>query len=410
MKRIIALVLCLAMLLTFAGCKGKTNPDLVNAKDYIVNMYQTGSKDEPMLIGVDKEVLTVVTVDSKSYNIEWAVTVTEGASDAVKISESETENCVIIDIPDLPETDILFTATATVKDEKDRTEVAEFSYKVKGIAVDNGTDVGAILNDAYALEQGKSMSEPVTLTGKIKSIDTPYSAQYKNITVTIVMEGYDDKPVQCYRLTGTGADTLAVGDTITVNGTIINYKGKVQFDAGCTVGAIVKGEGTASTPTGTTNPTTSTPAGTTNPTTSTPTGTTNPTTSTPTELKLVTDKAKILNDAFKLGRNETTPYIAQLEGKVISIDKAYNDQYGSVTVTIAVDGKNIQCYNMKGTGANKVKAGDTITVRGVIKNFYYDDDDTTGTVEFTYDAASGTEVVMTKLVEGQAENSSFCCR
>ena len=403
MKRIIALALCVLMLLTcMVGCK-KNNSDLVNAKDYIVNMYQTGSKDEPMLLGVDKEVLTVVTVDSVAYNVEWAVSITQGAADSVKISESETENTVLIDIPDLPEEDILFTAIATVKDKKDKTETAEFKYKVKGIAVDNGTDdVAKILNDAYALEQGKKMDKEVTLTGKVTSVDTPYSAQYKNVTVTITIDGFADKPIKCFRLAGNGVDTLAVGDTVTVTGTIVNYQGTIEFDAGCTANAIVKGDagsaGTESTPTGTT------PG---NPTTSTPSGTTTPSTPSSTELKLVTDAAKIVKDAFALGKNETTPYIAQLTGKVISIDKEYNEQYGSVSVYISVEGKNILCYNMKGTGTNKVKPGDTITVRGVIKNFYYDVNDASGKVEFTYDQASGTEVVMTKLVAGQEETKTL---
>ncbi|MBQ8267069.1 MAG: hypothetical protein IJZ21_01615, partial [Clostridia bacterium] len=205
MKKIIALALCALMILTtFVGCKDKTNEDLVNAVAYLENMYQTGSKDEPMVLSVDKDVLSVVTVDGVSYTVEWAVTVTEGASDAVKISESDTENCVKIDIPDMPEEDILFTATATVKDEKENAEVAEFSFKVNGIEV--AVDVEKVLNDAYALEEGAKMESEVTLTGKITSVDTPYSAQYKNVTVTIVIEGYDDKPIKCYRLAGDGAD------------------------------------------------------------------------------------------------------------------------------------------------------------------------------------------------------------
>ncbi len=406
MKKIIALALSVLMILTcLVGCKGKTNEDLANAVAYLENMYQTGSKDEPMVLSVDKDVLSVVTVDGVSYTVEWAITVTEGESDAVKISESDTENCVKIDIPDMPEEDILFTATATVKDEKDNSEVAEFSFKVKGIELADGADVETILNDAYALEEGKKMESEVTLTGKITSVDTPYSAQYKNVTVTIVIEGYDDKPIKCYRLAGEGADGLAVGDTITVTGIIANYQGTIEFEQGCVVKEIVKGDGTT-----TETPTTSTPT-TSTPTTSTPT-TSTPTTSTPTTttLKLVTDQAKILKDAFALGKNETTPYIAQLEGKVISITKEYNEQYGSLTAIINVGGKNITCYNMKVgnvSGGSKLKAGDTITVTGVIKNFYYDEADTSGTVEFTWDEASQTEVVLKKLVVGKEENKAL---
>ena len=195
MKKIIALALSVLMILTcLVGCKGKTNEDLANAVAYLENMYQKGDKDEVMEMLLDTDVLSVVTIDGVSYEVEWTVTVTEGASDAVKISESEEENHVLIDVPDVPENDILFTATATVKDEKGNAESVNFSYKVTGVGAENTLSFEEILNEAYALEEGKKMEGEVTLTGKITKIDTPYSEQYKNVTVTIVVEGFEDKP------------------------------------------------------------------------------------------------------------------------------------------------------------------------------------------------------------------------
>ena len=93
-----------------------------------------------------------------------------------------------------------------------------------------------ILRAAYALASGETLENPnpATLTGKIISIDTAYNTQYSNITVTIEVEGCEDMPIQCYRLKGEGAENLAVGDVITVTGTIINYNGTVEFSAGCT--------------------------------------------------------------------------------------------------------------------------------------------------------------------------------
>lgn len=307
MKKILALVLCVIMVGTcFAACNKEESNDLANAAAYLENMYQTGSKSEPMTLGVDKDVLSVVTVDGVSYTVEWSVNVTEGTADSIKIAESATPNCVTIDIPDLTETDILFTAVATVKDTEGNTASAEFQFKVKGIKLADGD----ITDD--------------TTTG--------------NVT--------DDT-------TGNVTDDTGSGTTTTTK-----------------------------------KPTTTTTAGV-------------------TELSLVTDQAKILKDAFALGKNKTTPYIAQLTGTVMSIDKEYNEQYGSVTVTIMVSDKRIKCYNMKGTGTNLVKAGDTITVRGVIKNFYYDESDSSGTVEFTWDEASQTEVVMTKRVAGVVEDKKL---
>jgi hypothetical protein len=42
-----------------------------------------------------------------------------------------------------------------------------------------------------------------------------------------------DNLIQCFRLKGTGAENLKVGDEITVTGILKNYNGTVEFDAGC---------------------------------------------------------------------------------------------------------------------------------------------------------------------------------
>ena len=82
------------------------------------------------------------------------------------------------------------------------------------------------------------MTEPATLTGVIATVDTEYSPDYKNVTVTIVIGGVEDYKIMCYRLKGEGADTIKVGDTITVTGILKNYKGTIEFDAGCTLDAV----------------------------------------------------------------------------------------------------------------------------------------------------------------------------
>ncbi len=118
-----------------------------------------------------------------------------------------------------------------------------------------------IVDAAWALEKGATMGTH-TLTGKITSIDTAWSDQYSNITVTIVVGEKTETPIMCYRLKGEGAKDLAVGDTITVTGELLNYadsseKGKVEFTSGCEVTAIVKAEPT--TPTEPTTPDTPAP-------------------------------------------------------------------------------------------------------------------------------------------------------
>ena len=111
-----------------------------------------------------------------------------------------------------------------------------------------------IVDMAYELAPGAKLDGTQTLKGVITKINTPYDAGYGNITVTIVVEGKDDKPIECYRLKGDEAASLKVGDTITVSGTIKHYSydgtsvGKIEFDAGCTIDAYEAGEGGVVTP------------------------------------------------------------------------------------------------------------------------------------------------------------------
>lgn len=91
--------------------------------------------------------------------------------------------------------------------------------------------IAEIYDEAAKLADNALLSggHKYTLTGTITSIDTEYSADYKNVTVTIDVEG---KAFQCFRLKGDGADTIKVGDTITVEGPVSAYKGKVQVNQG----------------------------------------------------------------------------------------------------------------------------------------------------------------------------------
>ena len=113
----------------------------------------------------------------------------------------------------------------------------------------NAIPASAILDAAYGLGKGESLAGgPYTLTGVISSIDTAWSEDYKNITVTIVCGGDTERPMKCYCLQGEGAKDLAVGDTITVTGEIKNYEGTIEFDAKCNLDKVVKGEGNTTPP------------------------------------------------------------------------------------------------------------------------------------------------------------------
>lgn len=94
------------------------------------------------------------------------------------------------------------------------------------------TDAATILNKLYALADGETATGDFTLTGKITALDS-----YNN--PTIVVEGFESKPVLCYYLKVDNA----VGDTITVKATgMKNFKGTYEF-TNCTLISSVAGGG-----------------------------------------------------------------------------------------------------------------------------------------------------------------------
>ena len=188
-----------------------------------------------------------------------------------------------------------------------------------------------ILDAAYKLEDGVAMTAPTALAGEIVAIDTVYSEEYKNITVTIVCDGKEDQKIMCYRLKGEGASALAVGDKIGVYGTIKNYKGTIEFDAGC---QLIPYDAAA--------------------------------------------MARTVLSAYTLEDGLSIDSAKTLTGVISSIDTAWSDEYKNITVTIIVAGmedNKIQCYRLAGEGADTLAVGDTITVTGTLKNYK-------GTIEF----------------------------
>lgn len=401
MKKVLSIALVLILSLSlFVGC-GKDKDEaptsnLANAKSFLENMIY-GENYKPgdvMSIDRDKDIVASVAVDGVNYPIEWSISITEGAADSVKIGESDTANHVKIDLPDVAETDILFSAVATIKDDADNKETATFNYKMLCTLGDL-----ELLDKAYALADGEKLSGTPSLTGDIVEIKTPYDATTKSISVVIKVGDAADKLVLCSGLMGDYVDGLVVGDNVCVQGVLGKYNGVVGFESACTLVYVNKADG--STPGTTTAPSTA-DGSTTAP--SNGTTTAKPTDAPTTQLKLVTDQAKILKDAAALGKNESLSYIAQLTGKVLQVEE-YNEKYGSVTLTFKVGDTTIECYQMKGNGTDKVKAGDTITVKGVIKNYYYEGA-TKGKIEFAWHEASGTEVTLTKLVASAAQDLS----
>lgn len=119
---------------------------------------------------------------------------------------------------------------------------------VENIEAKPDPELSALIEAAYSLAQGESLDGTHTLTGTIVKIPTRYSSKYENITVILQIPGFEDRPIQCYRLEGQGTEVLGLGDTVTVTGVLKNYQGTIEFDAGCQLDAFIKNENPSETP------------------------------------------------------------------------------------------------------------------------------------------------------------------
>ncbi len=288
---------------------------LANAIAYIKNVYKKAAE----ITGKDFQRIGVVPVGDEKVVVVWTVDVTE---DLVKIVVGE-DGMVTVDVNEGSTEEVPYVLTATVTGADGTTQSLSWNHILPATMNVDGLTYAEIVDMAYALEDQVSTEDAFRLYGTVTSIDTAWSEDYQNITVTIVVAGKEEQPIQCYRLKGEGAKDLKVGDQITVEGVLKNYKGTYEFDAGCQL--IGYGEHV--------------------------------------------DQKALLKAAFALGDGASMDYPAVLTGVISEIPSAWSDEYGNITVNLDFDGQIVQCYRLSGEGAKDLKVGDTITVAGIIKNY-----------------------------------------
>ncbi len=253
---------------------------------------------------------------------------------------------------DVIKKDYVITVTGTLCDYKGTKEFKEGctldSYTAP--AADPGTEPEQpelktpeeILTKLYELGQGETLyGGPYTLTGKITAVNTIYSSRFNNVTVTIAVEGFEDKPVQCFRMVGDGVDIIDVDDTITVTGYLADYNGTKEFKENCTLDSYAHVEKEKE------------------------------------DVSKLTPE-EILKRLYALENGAALGDVYTLTGKIISVDTAYSEQHGNITVTMVVDGYPeypVMCYRLAGEGADGLEVYDVITVSGTFKNY-------NGTYEF----------------------------
>ena len=342
MKKIIVWAMLLALAVSMlAGC-ANTNPaqttvpteasptetqapiepesGLADAVAYVKTIYKNAAE----LTAKDYEVISVVPMGTEKFDITWTVDVAE---DVVAVAAGEN-GMTMINVNENSAEEVAYVLTATLTDGKE-TQTLSWNHILPAAMNVDGMTYAEIVAMAYALEDQQATEDPYRLFGTVTSIDTAWSDEYKNITVTIAVAGCEEQPIQCYRLAGEGAQDLKVGDAITVEGILKNYKGTYEFDAGCQL--IGYGE--------------------------------------------FVDQKALLKAAFALGEGASMDYPAVLTGVVAEIPSAWSEEYGNITVNLDIDGQIVQCYRLKGEGAKEIAVGDTITAAGIIKNYK-------GTIEF----------------------------
>ena len=323
MKKLIALVTLLALCCTACiGMAETADADLAAARSYLRMMY----KNSPETTMVDYDVVGVINIGGVEYPVTWTAD-----SETVNFIVNENKT-VTVDVDEKNPQEVFYVLTGTITNEAGESVSVSFNHRVPAAMILEGLSYEEIVAAAYTLEDGLAMEEPQRLFGTVVRIPTAYSEQYGNITVDIQIGDLADQLIQCYRLSGEGVADLKVGDQITVEGILKNYKGTIEFDKGC----VLVGYGE------------------------------------------IVSQAAILDAAYALEDGAAMPSMTALEGEIVKIDTPWSPDYQNITVTIVCDGKaeqSIMCYRLSGEGAETLAVGDKIAVYGTIKNYK-------GTIEF----------------------------
>ena len=309
MKKIVSLLLILCLALS-VGLACAENAALEDARSYVKSMY----RNKPASTPKDYTVIGSVPTDGEPITVVWTTD-----SDTITVIPQE-DGMVKIDVDEnnTKELHYVLTATLTLGEETETVSFERFVPAAINLDVMTEEEIVAI---AYTLENQAKLPAPTALTGKIVAIPTVYSDKYDNITVNIQVGDLADQLIQCYRLKG-GAD-LKVGDEIAVFGTIKNYKGTIEFDAGCFQIPLESAQ-----------------------------------------------SARVAGFVYGLEEGAAMTRESTVTGVIAAIPTAYSEQYGNITVNIDVpglEGYTIQCYRL--TGGADLNVGDTITVTGTIKNY-----------------------------------------
>ncbi len=212
-----------------------TNPDwrcytTVNASNFNCNDGNKNNSQNFVFYKIN-EAAPVVTVEGDAFTtVGTNITLTaELANVTGDITWDSTDKNVatVVDGVVTPVAMGKTTITATVNDVVGTKEIVVFPIAGE-LTIAQALEVCTLTGTTNA-------PNTYSVTGTVKSIDDPYDSGYGNITVTVT-DGTDS--IKAFRMAG-GSD-LAIGDLITVSGTLVNYNGNTpEFIQGCTYVKVV---------------------------------------------------------------------------------------------------------------------------------------------------------------------------
>lgn len=108
------------------------------------------------------------------------------------------------------------------------------TFTVKVMALPSLKTVSEIYDIGSGLDDRQITDAEYECIGIVSEIATEYSKDYENISVWMT-DGNTEKNVEGYRIKGSSASKLKVGDVITVSGKVQNYGGTIEFVAGSVI-------------------------------------------------------------------------------------------------------------------------------------------------------------------------------
>ena len=175
---ILAMLLVLAISMVPALAEAPADAALKSARAYLNTMY----KKSPETTMTDYDVVGSVNIGGTAYPVTWTAD-----SETIKITAKE-DGMVTIDVDEKNPEEVAYVLTATITSPvTGETAEVSFKHKVPAAMILDGLSYEEIVAAAYTLEDGVAMTAPTALAGEIVTIDTAWSEDYQNITVTIAI-------------------------------------------------------------------------------------------------------------------------------------------------------------------------------------------------------------------------------